>query len=348
MAQKDYPDIQVTRGDAKTTWDLRGFRAYRKFKVTAADMTDPTMTLYSIITAHSNDPVSPLSDIPSRMTPHPTIQIPSDWSNYYLNNGTFAADNCFCADVITIDAISSTQAEVTVEYAVLNAMTQEPSDAGGNGGDLAPALLQMGSSVQTSKVAQDAFGQPIVVPYIADGAVDYQIYPAGTGFDATTDPSIKITADVQFPLQSFRFQRRETQPRPNSTDAIDYPGFINSTAWIIAGKSYPQHTILCTRMESTTEDNGLSWIVTYEFLYKDYIEVPVGTSFVSPSVNQGTTMSPLASPWDLIAYYAIPSGIGQDSGGNTIAQNMMPDDAVPSVFALYDDVDFNGFLMLTA
>lgn len=340
---KIYPDIQISEGDQLLSNSREGLKCKRFFKIDKADNSDPQGTLYAIL---GSGTLTPGADgLPARMAPHPSIVRSNPWSQYMATvAGLFEVDNAFCADVINVKGLSSTQASVEVEYAILNAMTQEASEAG----DSAPALVQIGSSVQSAKVALDIAGQPLDVPYLKTGgaAGDYKIIPSGSvSGDSIPDPHIKITTERQFPSTLIRFIRRERKPR----SPAGLVGFVNNgNPWSIAEINpefdIDEGTMLCTRIENQSDDGALSYVVTYEFAYAPLLDVPSGSIYVSPAA----AISGKASPWQLNAYYVLPSGIGVDSGGAlAFGQNATPPDAVPSVFQIYGQYDFNTNLALS-
>lgn len=369
-----FPDIQVQEGDATVTYSKEGIKATRTFKVLGLDMSVPTYTVAQCIFS-VNDPDNPGiaedSDapdvLPCRGAEHPSIETHNEWSG--------DSASAFCADVLTAKAISSNQVEVIVEYNTLNAITQEPSDEG----DTANALLTIAGSVHSVATAVDVNGQPLTVPYIAPFGTaqgpnpsaqggNYNIYPQGfsNGFDnipvQQTDtyfepfipgtPNVNTTATIQFPTALYRFQRREQQPR----DPANYVGYTNSGSWEILGHTLWEETMLCTRIENETQDNGVSWIVTYEFQYSELVPVgPSGTdtAFVTPAA-MNNTVAGYMSPWYYGAYYVLGSGIGTGPNANgqyiytqAIQPGAIPPDALPVVFAVYGTQDFNGDLQLT-
>jgi hypothetical protein len=335
-----YPDISVKEGDGIVTISKEGLRAKRVFVVKDLDMTDPSATLYKALTSGDWNPVDPEFDIPIRMTPHPTIVIPSAWGAYYEGKGDFAENNCFCADVITVKSFDSTKAIVEVEYAPMNAMTQEPSD----NGDEAPALLHIGSSVHAMKVFIDYGGNQLVIPYLGagSGAGTYNIKKQSD--DTAIDPNNRIGADVQVPGKLIRFYRREQAPRASDT----LEGFVNSVAWAITPDftADPQ-TLLCTRVENETRDEGQSYIVMYEFQWIDLLQAS-DVNYVTPATDPSGGSIQI-SPWQIYGFYTIPNGAyGHPPSGDDIGPNQTPTDAIPSVYQMYGLVDFNTVLKLTA
>lgn len=356
MAQTVYPDLQIREGDQLVTYSKEGLKVMRKFFVTSADQSDPTGTLYAILVSGAAVPTG--FDLPLRGSPHPSINITNAWSTYM----TF--DTALCADIITIKAVTSSQAVVEVEYQVFNAVLQEVSDPDGTVSDQAPALLTIASSVQQSQTQQDAAGNIIQIPYSSrasgpDGGPQYNISPyqgakpidvlaptPGPPFSPGS-PSYKITAPMQVPNTIYRFQRRESIAR----NPDGFVGLVNSTQWTINNAIYDPFQILCTRIESVTEDNGLSWIVTYEFQVGVLSPTPDEAQFVEPAAESATNM---VSPWLVASYYTLPNGYyaklktpnASPSAPKVIQQGAIPYDAQPWFFQPYDQIDFNAALSL--
>lgn len=326
-----YPDIAVHEGDQIVTTSKEGVRCKRIFIATALDMSDPAKTLYSLLTQGSWTPGDADIDIPIRMTPHPSIVIPSHWGAYYEGLGDFDDNNCFCADVLTVKSLSSTQAVVEVEYAPMNAMTQEASEHG----DEAPGLLHIGSSVHTLRVFTDLEGNALIIPY--SGA--YTITQQGNPIVSNN----KISAEIQVPSKLFRFYRRETKPRV----ASNLEGWVNEVAWEIAGFTCDPQTLLCTRVENETRDEGLSYIVMYEFQWLDLLLGNSSNNYVSPAADPSGGSFAI-SPWQIYGIYTLPNGtVGSTGSPPNIGPNQSPSDATITIYQEYDYVNFNSVLNLT-
>ena len=324
-----YSDFQVSEGDQIVTYSKEGVKCKRIFTVDYADNTDPQGTLWAIYNSGSATPGA--MDLPLRGAPHPSIVIPTDF-----------ADNAFMADVFTIKAITSTQARVEVEYCVFNAEIQEPSTEGNTN----PAFLTIAGSVQSIATAVDVNGNPLEVPYLSAGADpgESKIIPNGAiGGTQFSTPKNIISANIQFPTGLYRFRRRETEPR----NPFPYVGFTNETSWEVGGIDFDERTLLCTRIESESQDFGVSYIVAYEFQAMLPKPSPDSPIFQDPA---DFVSGDLISAWDVGAYYVLPSGIGVNPGTNviTVQPNQTPPDAVPTIFQVYGTVDFNADLYLTS
>jgi hypothetical protein len=241
-----------------------------------------------------------------------------------------------------------------VGYSVLNAMTQEPSISF----NAAPAHVIISSSVHNIATEVDVAGQPLTVPYLAQGSEGaYKIYQ-GVKIDFTETtygpftpgtPSRKFTGQVQVPTTLVRFVRRETQPR----DPTPFVGYVNSTTWqllpapgIVMPRVMPRRTCLCTRIESDTHDEGVSYLVTYEFQCRGLKSSP-SSYFVAPALADEDDPSS-CSPWYIGSYYVLASGYGLDENNKAKVQaGQVPPDASPYVFSIYGEIDFESILALT-
>ena len=356
---KTYPDIRVTEGDQTMSYSKEGWKARRTFILDNVSMSSPSSTLFDMLQGAYDEPSA--MQLPYRGSPHPTIK-------------PFSANNAygiwFGADVVTARAKTSTQAEVWVDYAILNGMTQEPGPINngpedGLGGDNAIALLTAGSSVQTKQTSEDAAGNTLIVPYAASivpslsiGAYTISVNGingaptqtsgviSGSGSFTPGFPNIKTTASIQVPNQLLRFQRREQKPH----SPLGLVGYVNSADWTIPqlGETIPAGCALMTRMENSTLDEGSSAIVLYEFQVAELQDIPSAitgslAAFVHPATySSGGGMS----PWYAVAYYVVP-GTGSYATGtppagqpSTLIAGSIPPDALPFVFQIYPTFDF--------
>lgn len=172
------------------------------------------------------------------------------------------------ADVITGELKDPTTAQITVQYSVLSAVTAEP-------GNNLPALLTFGSSVQSQDTNVDSDGDQLIDIY--DGS-------AGDLFDQFGNPlstSSNSTVSAQVPTSCLRFMRRElTTP---DVAAGTYVGYINEDDFAaqMLTTTFPPKTILCTRVDGETQDEGVSFIVTYEFIFNPHTW-DVGSFYIPP------------------------------------------------------------------
>jgi hypothetical protein len=187
------------------------------------------------------------------------------------------------ADVLTITPFSSTQIKLVVEYAVLSGLTQEPSLEN----DTKPGLLTLASSCQSTKTSVDYEGSPLTCP-LTPGV--FNVYGDGSSTPIGNPVSLAV-ADKQEPSTLLRFQRRETAP----VEAGVWIGFTNTSTWTVGGYTYPAESLLCTRIESETQDEGISWVNTYEFQYAK----------PTPALDDGT---PAIPGWRAGCYYQVQNG----------------------------------------
>jgi hypothetical protein len=119
--------------------------------------------------------------------------------------------------------------------------------------------------------------------------------------------SIQQSAEVtkQLPLVTFRLSRRE-QDHP-TTRALACVGKINDASFTIGGQSLSAYTVLCTSINTRTDDNSQTFFVDYEFQY-------------------------FAAGWDVTVYYIDP-----DTGRPP--PDLVADTGI-KVVAVYEDVDF--------
>ena len=248
----------------------------------------------------SNDPTGTLyacltdPAIPPRGEPHPSIP-------------------GICADVIDGEAESPTQVKIKVSYKTLSAVTQEPDDS-------VPGLLTVGSSVQEQEVAVDADGVPLVAKYTSSNNYTVQ----DSDGNPISSPSVVGTAKKQTPNMVFKFARREQYPADDK--AAQFTGMVNKNAMTIGITNIPAGCLLCTRIDSNTQDDGNSYVVDYEFQYAPQVTLPDG-------VHPG---------WEVGVAYTIPTGCTLvDSNGNTIASaGDIPTDATNAYYLVYGEEDF--------
>lgn len=336
-------DTDVLSGGQTLDYAQEGYKVKRTFIVDGLTITpgtgDGSGTLWSATTA---------TGIPARGTLHP-----------YLNGSSGRPK--LSADAIKTTMLSSTQAKVEVYYAVLNALTQEPSSAG----DVAPALLSVACSLQTFQQIVDVNGEPLNVYYTTDNVIPsaapkYTIRtPQGVNLDKTGTyaPNINCKAEVQQPNLVLRFQRREQAQR----SPLGLVGYYNKNAWNVTqlttgvSTNFLKHCLLCTRVENQTRDEGVSWIVTYEFAAANLVPNPNSDTFIfkSPAIAIDA-LNDAASGWDVGLYYVVPNGYNGTTGAggspanSPLAPGMIPSDALPTIFAVYGEYDFNGNLNLSA
>ena len=255
------------------------------------------------------------SGIPVRGDDHPYINA-STWNSYFGVDLPPGLD--YAADVITVTPVDSMNMRVTVEYAILNGATREPSSVN----DAKPGLLHISSSVRNAQTTVDKDGNPLIAPY-NPGSPAYDIFDRHG--KAVTTPTSVVIASKEVPVTILRFTRRQTVPSTTS-----YVGKVNSAAWTINYHEYGIHELLCTRCESETEDGGFSYIVTYEFQAKDSV-----AAYNTDNTIRG---------WEMGGFYQIQNGYAIAHADATLTQRLsegnIPSDAPSAIFQIYDELNF--------
>ncbi len=104
-------------------------------------------------------------------------------------------------------------------------------------------VIQISSSISTVKTQRDKDGNPIIVTLAGQ-------------------PDQLGEVEIQTPVLSISFERKEATSA--ITKAIANDTHVNS---VDVGIFAPR-TLLCVGIESTSQDNGYSWQITYSFQYK--------------------------------------------------------------------------------
>ena len=308
-------------------YSQEGLKNHIRFIVSGVKVTgdNGTGTLYQAI---SDSIGLNAKGLPARGTDHP-----------YLNGGDGLPN--LKADVFHAEAVDATTVNVDVDYAVLNALTQEPSDKG----DTAAALLTIASSLQSYEAIVDADGNPVLVPYIKTAPStpgDLTIVPPASVTTALATPVNRpAKLHSQIPSMLLRFQRREQALR----DGSDHVGLYNGDS-CDAGDigTFPPFTLLMTRVENVSRDEGYSWIVTYEMTFQYLLTQPSGgVNFQNPA-EEPTGFSGEMSAWDVGLYYVLPNGYSSKPTSGTpppypVGQDMTPSDCIPTIFAVYGKDD---------
>lgn len=162
------------------------------------------------------------------------------------------------------ESVDPTHIRVLVSYTLPAAPAgqEEPSET-------VNPQITIGASVTTVQTEKDK----------DDGEMFVRYYPDP---DSTENMQTHIVqAEVMVPCPMFRCQRWEPgSPGPN---AVRFVGKLNSTA--ILGCS--AKTLLCTQIEGTSSDGGLTYMVNYEFQYK-----PDGWQFTAVYIDPDTNRVP--------------------------------------------------------
>jgi hypothetical protein len=127
--------------------------------------------------------------------------------------------------------------------------TPEPGEKLAGEGE---GVVSLSTTVQTAETQFDAYFDPIRVTYTGE-SIDED------GNLVTTTTTQTATVSIQEPSTVLRITRRESTPR--FEEAIAYVGKVNSRFW---SRGLPRQW-LCTGITADTDDDGATYIVTYEF-----------------------------------------------------------------------------------
>ncbi len=199
---------------------------------------------------------------------------------------------------MTVSSVSATfqgptLALVTVQYATEKAKDKQPNND--------PAQISVGATLQSTSTTNDFKKNIIQVKFLSPAALTAWQESLGSGDDPPQPEATIQTGEVQvqIPCVVLRYTRREKMsPQKN---AMAYVGKINSGTF--AGQK--EKTWLCTRIDGTSNDNGKTFVVDYEFQFKEntwdsevvYIDratnyppdMPLGTKLSSSGPYFGTT-----------------------------------------------------------
>ena len=142
---------------------------------------------------------------------------------------------------------------VTLTYRVPQANEGPPSDPTGN---TQPGIVRVGSTVQGGTTQKDVNGNAITVRHV---------FPADHEDPEFAGRIITQGADVELSIpQLVLTETRKETGTPANTARV-YVGKVNQFA-CFGGAA---RTWLCTRIEGTTNDGGVTYEVTYEFQYAE-------------------------------------------------------------------------------
>ena len=256
---------------------------------------------------------------PSRGTPHPSIVIATPWGEFANPDSD---NNAFCADVFKLKFLDSTSVQAEVEYSVLNALTQEPSETN----DAAPMWLTPASSVQQSKTNVDFQGNQLLCSYKGDYAIydnfGTQIYG---GNSADGGPQSLTTADVMWPNTLLQFQRRMTT-RQSAAGIISC---LNNGVVSIDGYDYQEDELLIVRYDCESLDGGVSFILTCGIQFRDS--------------TPETDHAPTIPGWNMGDYYRVQNGYAWDitNKWQVAGVGQVPPDAYATVFQIQTEINFD-------
>jgi len=142
--------------------------------------------------------------------------------------------------------------EYTIEYGLLPASAQEPSET-------APVETEVSTTLQTrrSQFVIDTAGNRVLAYVDYTFAIlDDQGNPIGS---ESTPQRRNGWIEIEVPMTVVRLRRRE--PLSPGDKSKQYVGTVNATGVF----NDPPRYWLCTGIHGTTTDGGLSYDVTYEF-----------------------------------------------------------------------------------
>ncbi|MGH2437498.1 MAG: hypothetical protein ACRDFA_10935 [bacterium] len=161
---------------------------------------------------------------------------------------------------------------ITLTYRVPQANEAPPSDPSGN---TSAGVVRVGSTVQGGTTQKDIFGDAITVKHKFPGNPEFETQGADV--------------ELSIPQLVLSETRKERSTPANTARA--FVGKVNQFA-IFGGAA---RTLLCTRIEGTTQDGGLTYEVTYEFQFNEqtwdatvvFRDTNTGRPVENPVNNQG-------------------------------------------------------------
>jgi len=191
--------------------------------------------------------------------------------------------------------VGAGQARVTITYGVYNVTLNPPDES-------APPQVTVGSTVQGVETNLDVDGNAMKLDFfVADPDENGNVFYRQVEYTGTVSK--------QDPQTVARFSRRE--PFAPLTKSKTYVGKMNSNAFL----GDPPRYWLCTRIEGTSNDGGLTYQVEYEFQRN-------------------------ASTWDVTIV-----GIDDQTDQPPDPADVVPGQGETSwkeTFQIYEEVDFSG------
>jgi|JI10StandDraft_1071094.scaffolds.fasta_scaffold23450_4 hypothetical protein len=169
------------------------------------------------------------------------------------------------------EPVDDTVMRVTVQYGVADAADTPAYELGQASGP--QGTISISSAVVTEQTQFDVGGRPLKVSYTGKLTDD-----EGNPVEVKGEEQV-ATVEIQRPETIITFTRRERgSPLFFATDAV---GSVNVTD---IGR-FRAGTLLLTRIEADSDDNGITFTVVYEFQYR-----PVGWTvtvvFVDPQTDR--------------------------------------------------------------
>lgn len=185
---------------------------------------------------------------------------------------------------LSVDMFEPGSGKVTVNWG------RPPFSGSGEPGEAAPLVMRVGSRTQSTTRAVDVSGNFIAA------------YADSESGDSEPDEQF-TTAEVQVQNVLFQLSRRE-QGSPGDK-ARTYVGTVNALP--VFGD--PARQWLCTAIEGTSADGGITYDVTYEFERSPYLE---GWDFVAVFTDRDT--GEISSRSRLTMYQIYPATVFQNIG----------------------------------
>ena len=146
---------------------------------------------------------------------------------------------------------------VSVSYEAPSFEVKEADEA-------ASPTVQVGSSLTTSKTQKDNRGQQLTLTITTS---------------SNNEETQTGEVDIQSPQTVIQFERKE-QSSP-LIKSLEYTGSVNK----LKINSFNPRTLLCTGIEGSSEDNGITYSVIYRFQYKpDTWDATV--AFIDPATDK--------------------------------------------------------------
>ncbi len=155
---------------------------------------------------------------------------------------------------VSVDFQGPTMARVTVQYAQDKAKEKAPNSD--------PAQVSVGATLQTTVTTNDSEGKTVFVNFTRPSV------PAGPGGTPAEVAAVEYDpqpgeVQIQVPCVVLRYTRKELGSPQKK--AMEYVGTVNE--FTFAGQD--ERKWLCTRIDGVSNDNGKSYVVDYEFQFKE-------------------------------------------------------------------------------
>ena len=172
-------------------------------------------------------------------------------------------------------------------------------------------FYEIGSAISTTQTNLDKDGEIITATYTYP--LVYKEQPELSGIEFTTS----MLVDKYTPETTITIIRQEVLDGGGIellTKSKTYSRKVNSQPWTAVNDTFSRQW-LCTGITGTSQDNGISYTVRYSFMYKPNRYIKSITTY--------------AYGWDKEVLFIDPR------------TDQPPEDATPSVYHIYDEIDFN-------